>query len=115
MQPTGFLRSAASASTSGPARPISRFTECTLRSGRSRIRARASRIAAARRKAGAPLAEAGYFLTVIFPHHQMKIMDYNRVMAGLNGMDAARFLQRISEDFSVQASSMPVKPAKSGK
>ncbi|OGT04086.1 MAG: hypothetical protein A3F73_05045 [Gallionellales bacterium RIFCSPLOWO2_12_FULL_59_22] len=79
--------------------------------------AAASRIAAARRAANPQhsVAESyNYFLSVIFPHHQMKIMDYNRLMADLNGMDATQFLQRIGEDFSVQASSVPVKPARPG-
>jgi uncharacterized protein (DUF1015 family) len=79
--------------------------------------AAASRVAASRRAANP--AHSGnesynYFLSVIFPHHQMKIMDYNRVMTDLNGMDAAKFLQRISENFSVQPVTAPVKPAKSG-
>ncbi|MCR4305137.1 MAG: DUF1015 family protein [Gallionella sp.] len=79
--------------------------------------AAASRIAATRRAANP--AHSGeesynYFLSVIFPHHQMRIMDYNRVMTDLNGMDAAKFLQRISGNFSVQASAEPVKPARPG-
>ena len=79
--------------------------------------AAASRVAAARRASNP--AHSGeesynYFLSVIFPHHQMKIMDYNRVMTDLNGMDAAKFLQRIGKNFSVQASSTSVKPGKPG-
>jgi uncharacterized protein (DUF1015 family) len=79
--------------------------------------AAASRVAAARRAANPKHngeESYNYFLSVIFPHHQMKIMDYNRVMTDLNGMDAATFLQRIGENFSVQPSSAPVKPAKPG-
>jgi uncharacterized protein (DUF1015 family) len=79
--------------------------------------AAASRVAAARQAANP--AHSGdesynYFLSVIFPHHQMKILDYNRVMTDLNGMDAAKFLQRIGENFSVQPSATAVKPASSG-
>jgi uncharacterized protein (DUF1015 family) len=79
--------------------------------------AAASRVAATRRAANP--AHSGdesynFFLSVIFPHHQMKIMDYNRVMTDLNGMDAATFLQRISENFLVKPSAAPVKPAKTG-
>jgi uncharacterized protein (DUF1015 family) len=79
--------------------------------------AAASRVAATRRAANP--AHSGdesynYFLSVIFPHHQMKILDYNRVMTDLNGMGAATFLQRIGENFSVQPSAAPVKPASSG-
>ena len=79
--------------------------------------AAASRVAAARRAANPAhngTESYNYFLSVIFPHHQMKIMDYNRVMVDLNGMDAAGFLQRIGESFSVQPSAAPVKPAKPG-
>jgi uncharacterized protein (DUF1015 family) len=79
--------------------------------------AAASRVAAAR-KAANPAHNGkesyNYFLSVIFPHHQMKIMDYNRVMTDLNGMDAAKFLQRIGENFSVAPSTTAVKPAQPG-
>ncbi len=79
--------------------------------------AAASRVAAARRAANPKHngnESYNYFLSVIFPHHQMKIMDYNRVITDLNGMDAAKFLQRISENFSVEPSTAPVKPSKPG-
>src|SRR5688572_12295334 len=79
--------------------------------------AAASRVAAARRAANPRhTGEESYntFLTVNFPHHQMRILDYNRVVAGLNGMDAATFLKRVGENFSVQASPMPVKPSRPG-
>ncbi len=79
--------------------------------------AAASRVAAARRAANpAHNGEESYnyFLSVIFPHHQMKIMDYNRVMCDLNGMNAAQFLMRVGESFSVETSATPVKPAQPG-
>lgn len=79
--------------------------------------AAASRVAAARRAANPRHTgeeSYNYFLTVIFPHHQMQILDYNRVVAGLNGMDAAAFLARVRENFSVDAGSGPVKPARPG-
>lgn len=75
--------------------------------------ASASRIAAARRAANPRHTgeeNYNYFLTVIFPHHQLQILDYNRVVAGLNGMDAGTFLARAREQFSVEASPVPVKP-----
>lgn len=46
--------------------------------------------------------EFNFFLSVIFPCDQLKIMDYNRVIADLNGLTAEEFLQKISEKFSVQ-------------
>ena len=77
--------------------------------------AAASRVASARRAANPRHnGEENYntFLTVIFPHHQLQILDYNRVVAGLNGMDAGAFLARLRENFSVEKSPQPVKPAK---
>ena len=77
--------------------------------------AAASRVAAARRAANSRHTgdeNYNYFLTVIFPHHQMQILDYNRVVTDLNGMDAATFLARIGENFSVTASAAQVKPGK---
>ena len=79
--------------------------------------AAASRVAAARRTAAARHTgeeNYNYFLTVIFPHHQMQILAYNRVVADLNGMDTATFLTRVRESFSVATSAAPVQPAKPG-
>jgi uncharacterized protein (DUF1015 family) len=79
--------------------------------------AAASRVAAARR-AGNPRHTGNesynYFLTVNFPHHELQILDYNRVVATLNGMDAGAFLARVRENFSVESSAKPVKPARAG-
>ena len=47
--------------------------------------AAASRVAQAR---GGSTGSHGYFLSVIFPHHQMTILDYNRVVRDLNGRGA---------------------------
>jgi uncharacterized protein (DUF1015 family) len=77
--------------------------------------AAASRVAAARRDANPRHAgeeSYNYFLAVMFPHHQMQILDYNRVVADLNGMDVGTFLARVGENFSVEKSPRPVKPAK---
>jgi uncharacterized protein (DUF1015 family) len=53
-----------------------------------------------------------YFLSVIFPHNQMQILDYNRVIRDLNGLQAEEFLQQLQDSFSVEASGTPVKPAR---
>jgi uncharacterized protein (DUF1015 family) len=45
--------------------------------------------------------EYNFFLAYIFPHDQLRIMDYNRVVKDLNGLDAAGFLARIREKFDV--------------
>jgi len=43
--------------------------------------------------------EYNFFLTVIFPNNQMQILDYNRVVKDLSGMETAEFLKKISEKF----------------
>ena len=75
--------------------------------------ASASRICAERRKNSdlkAGEAPWDYFLTVAFPHHEMKIFDYNRVIKDLNGLSADEFIAKISENFTVTKSDTPVKP-----
>ena len=44
-----------------------------------------------------------FFLTVIFPHNQMKILPYNRVVRDLNGLDGQTFLNRVAERFEIAA------------
>ncbi len=46
--------------------------------------------------------EYNYFLTVIFPHNQMYIMDYNRVVKDLNGLSKEQFLEKVKEKFEVE-------------
>lgn len=73
-----------------------------------------SRVGGARRAANPNHAgdeSYNYFLSVIFPHDQMQILDYNRVVKDLNGLDKADFLSRIATDFQVEPSQEPVKPA----
>ena len=55
-----------------------------------------------------------YFLSVIFPDDQMQILDYNRVVRDLNGMDPEVFLDCITGSFDVTPSETPVKPAEPG-
>ncbi|MEN8178158.1 MAG: DUF1015 family protein [Pseudomonadota bacterium] len=52
-----------------------------------------------------------YFLTVIFPHNQMQILDYNRVIKDLHGLDKQAFLTKVAEVFTLESSDEPVKPA----
>ena len=72
--------------------------------------AAAARVAAARGGAGAH----GYFLSVIFPHHQMTILDYNRVVKDLNGRSADQFLAELRTRFSVDATPQPERPTAAG-
>lgn len=79
--------------------------------------AAASRVAAQRR-ANNPHhtgEEAyNYFLVVIFPDNQLKILDYNRVIKDLNGLTAPEFLAKLSPAFSVTPSAEIVKPQQAG-
>ena len=45
--------------------------------------------------------EYNFFLAVIFPESQLKIIDYNRVVHDLNGLTPDEFLARVSESFDV--------------
>lgn len=47
-------------------------------------------------------AEFNFFLSVIFPCDQLKIMDYNRVIADLNGNTSEEFIEKMSEKFIVE-------------
>jgi len=43
-----------------------------------------------------------YFLAVHFPDNQLSILDYNRVVKDLNGLDPESFLQAITSSFEVR-------------
>jgi len=77
--------------------------------------AAASRVAATRKAANpAHTGEESYnyFLSVIFPHDQMRIMDYNRVVKDLHGQTVEAFLERVAVRFALEASDVPVKPSR---
>jgi uncharacterized protein (DUF1015 family) len=79
--------------------------------------AAASRVAAARRARNPKHTgdeSYNYFLAVIFPHHQMQILPYNRAVAELDGMSPDAFLQRLTSAFNVEASGEPVAPDSPG-
>ena len=59
--------------------------------------AAASRVNASRSGAG----QSGFFLTVTFPHNQMKILAYNRAVKDLNGLDAESFLEQLGTIFEI--------------
>ena len=43
-----------------------------------------------------------YFLTTLFPANELKIMDYNRVVRDLNGLNPEEFIDRLKEKFEVE-------------
>ena len=51
-----------------------------------------------------------HFLSVIFPHHEMKIFDYNRVITDLFGLTHDEFLSKVKATFTVTESAIPYRP-----
>ena len=58
--------------------------------------------------------ESDFFMSVLFPENQLKIMDYNRVVKDLNGYDVATFLEELETYCHIGGSDIPVKPARKG-
>ena len=71
-----------------------------------------SRVAASLNRG--PDAMSSYFLSVIFPHRQMKILDYNRVVKDLNGLSKEALLEKIAVDFDITREQQAVSPAAPG-
>ena len=79
--------------------------------------AAASRVAAMRRGSDArpdPLPASEYFLAVAFPHHQMRILPYNRLVRDLHGSSAQGLLAALARAFAVERSDAPVQPEQHG-
>ncbi len=73
--------------------------------------AAASRVAAARRAAGATGDAHDSFLVVTFPIEEMKIFDYNRVVRDLNGLSRDAFLAAVAAEFAVAPVTGRARPA----
>lgn len=58
--------------------------------------------------------EFNYFLSVLFPHDQLMIMDYNRTVKDLNGLEKETFFGKIRENFDIEEKSEPVRPEEKG-
>jgi uncharacterized protein (DUF1015 family) len=48
-----------------------------------------------------------FFLAVMFPHDQMYIMDYNRVVLDLGGLNGDAFLSKVEEKFELSKTDTP--------
>ena len=56
--------------------------------------------------------EFNFFLSVLFPHDQLMILDYNRVVKDLNGYTKDEFINEVSKVFTVEKiGKEPYKPA----
>ena len=58
--------------------------------------------------------EYNFFLAVLFPHDQVRIMDYNRVVKNLNGRTPEKFLDELRNHIKVSTERTPVSPAIKG-
>ncbi len=76
--------------------------------------AAAARVAATRRQAGNNATASEYFLAVLFPHHELAILDYNRVVKDLNGFSPEDFLLALEHHFVLEESAGMARPAEPG-
>lgn len=61
--------------------------------------------------------EYNYFLSVLFPDEELKILDYNRFVKDLNGLSEEAFLAKVSEVFEITQDpneDKPYRPKKKG-
>jgi len=60
--------------------------------------------------------EYNYFLAVLFPHNQLQILDYNRVVRDLNGLTPEEFKEKVAEKFYLEEwkQAGPCRPAERG-
>ena len=65
--------------------------------------AAAARVFEARQGAG----QSGFFLSVIFPHNQLQILPYNRVLKDLNGHTPERLLEMLDGVFVIHKNGKP--------
>jgi len=76
--------------------------------------AAAARVAKARNGGSDGAESHRYFLAVLFPHHEMTILDYNRVIRDLNDRSPEELIHELEKRFAVTASDGPVRPTSSG-
>ena len=59
--------------------------------------------------------DSDYFLSVLFPDSELKILDYNRVVKDLNGLSESRFFDRLRKKFTIEKLGRePVHPDRKG-
>jgi uncharacterized protein (DUF1015 family) len=58
--------------------------------------------------------EYNFFLSVVFPHNQLRILPYYRVVKDLNGRNAEEFMAEVTRHFAVSPSPGPVDPPSRG-
>lgn len=78
--------------------------------------AAAARVAEQRRaqRQGTGNESFEYFLSVVFPHDEMHILDYNRVISDLKDLSDDSLVAALNDKFTVRASDTPVGPVEPG-
>ncbi|MDF2946136.1 MAG: hypothetical protein K0S51_815 [Bacillales bacterium] len=59
-------------------------------------------------------ASYNYFLSVVFPHDELLIMDYNRLVSNVNLNDFTQFLDMLTKSFEIEKVNANFKPEKKG-
>jgi len=44
-----------------------------------------------------------YFMSLIYPSNQLKIMDYNRVLKSLKGLTTDQFMEKLSQYYTIES------------
>lgn len=65
--------------------------------------AAAARVFQSRKAAG----HSGFFLSVIFPHNQVQILPYNRVLKDLHGLTPTALLEKLKKTFKFKSATNP--------
>ncbi len=66
---------------------------------------------------GSGMEAYNFVMVVLFPHNQLRIMGYNRVVSDLNGLSEQDFLRRIGDKFDIVGNfieKLPVRPHEIG-
>ncbi len=56
--------------------------------------------------------EYNFFIAVLFPAEQLRIMPYNRIVFDLNGMNKDQLIEKIKENFEIEEATSPNPPGK---
>jgi len=51
-----------------------------------------------------------YFMAVVFPDNQLKILDYNRVVKDLNGLSEDELMEKLLENFNIEQKESQYRP-----
>lgn len=79
--------------------------------------ASAVRVSEMRRKTYGPGNDEtpyNYFMAIVYPSEELKVYDYNRVVADLNGLNLDELIEKIGENFSIEEEKAEVHPREKG-